>query len=81
MCIIILSICPLVNLLFRLMRGGQDCLKPHEKIFAANEEVQNIRLAFDKIKESISLAQKKYKRVVDKHRKSLEFQEDDWVLL
>lgn len=56
-------------------------LKPHNKIFAADEEVQDIRVAFDKIKESISLAQQKYKRAADKHRKSLEFQEDDWVLL
>ena len=31
-------------------------LKPHNKIFAADEEVQDIRVAFDKIKESISLA-------------------------
>ena len=56
-------------------------LKPHNKIFAANEEVRDIRVAFDKIKESISLAQQKYKRAADKHRKSLEFHEDDWVLL
>ena len=46
-----------------------------------DEEVRDIRVAFDKIKESISLAQQKYKRAADKHRKSLEFQEDDWVLL
>ena len=56
-------------------------LKPHNKIFAADEEKQDIRVALDKIKESISLAQKKYKRATDKHRKSLEFQEDAWVLL
>ena len=31
-------------------------LKPHKKIFATNEEVQDIRVAFDKIKESMSLA-------------------------
>ena len=56
-------------------------LKPHNKIFSTNEEVQDIRVAFDKIKESISLAQQKYKRATDKHRKSLDFQEDDWVML
>ena len=56
-------------------------LKPHNKIFAADEEVRDIRVAFDKIKESISLAQEKYKRAADKHRKSLDFHEDDWVLL
>ena len=56
-------------------------LKPHNKIFATDEEVQDIRVAFDKIKDSISLAQQKYKRATDKHKKSLDFQEDDWVLL
>ncbi|MCO5553453.1 hypothetical protein L7F22_006974 [Adiantum nelumboides] len=56
-------------------------LKPHEKIFAADEEVRDIRVAFDKIKESIKYAQQKYKRAADKHRKSLQFKDDDWVLL
>ena len=32
-------------------------LKPHNKIFAADEEVRDIRVAFDKIKESIPLTQ------------------------
>ncbi|MCO5559474.1 hypothetical protein L7F22_013074 [Adiantum nelumboides] len=54
-------------------------LKPHEKIFAADEEVQDIRVA--KIKESIQYAQQKYKRAADKHRKSLQFKDGDWVLL
>ena len=56
-------------------------LKPHSKIFAADEEVRDIRVAFDKIKESIHLAQQKYKRAADKKRKPLEFKDDDWVLL
>ena len=56
-------------------------LKPHNKIFAADEEVRDIRVAFDKIKESICVEQQKYKTAADKHRKSLEFHEDDWVLL
>ena len=56
-------------------------LKPHNKIYTTNEEECDIRIAFDKIKEFISLAQQKYKMVADKHWKSLEFQEDDWVLL
>ncbi|MCO5556350.1 hypothetical protein L7F22_009898 [Adiantum nelumboides] len=56
-------------------------LKPHEKIFAADEEVRDIRVAFDKIKESVRYAQQKYKRATDKHRKSLQFKDDDWVLL
>ncbi|MCO5607167.1 hypothetical protein L7F22_061360 [Adiantum nelumboides] len=52
-------------------------LKPHEKIFAADEEVRDIRVAFDKIKESIQSAQQTYKRAADKHRKPLQFKEDD----
>ncbi|MCO5565008.1 hypothetical protein L7F22_018678 [Adiantum nelumboides] len=56
-------------------------LKPHEKIFAADEEVRDIRVAFDKIKESIQSAQQTYKRAADKHRKPLQFKEGDWVLL
>ena len=32
-------------------------LNPHENIFAANEAVQDIWVAFDKIKDSIRLAQ------------------------
>ncbi|MCO5562083.1 hypothetical protein L7F22_015709 [Adiantum nelumboides] len=36
-------------------------LKPHEKIFAADEEVRDIPVAFDKIKESIQSAQQTYK--------------------
>ncbi|MCO5611851.1 hypothetical protein L7F22_066110 [Adiantum nelumboides] len=47
----------------------------------ANEEVRDIRVAFDKIKESIQYAQQKYKRAADKHRKSLQFKDGDWVLL
>ena len=56
-------------------------LKPHEKIFVANKEAQDIQLAFDKIKESIHLAQQKYKKVKDKYKKPLGFKKDDWVLL
>ncbi|MCO5573202.1 hypothetical protein L7F22_026969 [Adiantum nelumboides] len=47
----------------------------------ADEEVRDIRVAFDKIKESIQYAQQKYKRAADKHRKSLQFKDGDWVLL
>ncbi|MCO5573649.1 hypothetical protein L7F22_027421 [Adiantum nelumboides] len=56
-------------------------LKPHEKISATDEEVRDIRVAFDKIKESIQSAQQMYKRAADKHRKHLQFKEGDWVLL
>ena len=43
-------------------------LKPLEKIFAANEEVRDIRVAFDKIKDSIHLAQQQFKNIADKNR-------------
>ncbi|MCO5570274.1 hypothetical protein L7F22_023993 [Adiantum nelumboides] len=56
-------------------------LKPHEKIFAVDEEVRDIRVAFDKIKESIQSAQQTYKRAADRYRKPLQFKEGDWVLL
>ena len=56
-------------------------LKPQEKIFAMDEEVQDIQMAFDKIKDSIHLAQQKYKKAIDKHGKHLDFRYDDWVLL
>ena len=56
-------------------------LKPHDKIFAADEYVRDISVAFEKIKEAISRAQDKHKRAADKHRRSLAFKEDDWVLL
>ena len=57
-------------------------LKPHAKIFTTNKEVQDIWVAFDRIKDSIHLlAQQKYKKAADKHRRPLEFHDDDWVLL
>ena len=56
-------------------------MKPHDKIFAADEYVRDISVAFEKIKEAISRAQDKHKRDADKHRRSLAFIEDDWVLL
>ena len=56
-------------------------LKPHIQIFGVDKEVHDIQEAFEKIKESISLAQQKYKKVADKYRKPLEFHDDDWELL
>ncbi|MCO5593253.1 hypothetical protein L7F22_047260 [Adiantum nelumboides] len=46
-----------------------------------DEEVRDIRVAFDKIKESIQYAQQKYKRAADKHRKPVQFKDGDWILL
>ena len=56
-------------------------LRTHDKIFATNAYVCDISVAFDKIKEAIAHAQDKHKRVADKHRRSLAFKENDWVLL
>ena len=50
-------------------------------IFVANEYVRDIKESFKKIKEAIIALQHKQKRVVDKHRRPLEFNIDDWVLL
>ena len=48
-------------------------LKPHDTIFAADEYVRDISVAFEKLKEAISHAQDKHKRAADKHRRSLAF--------
>ncbi|MCO5553393.1 hypothetical protein L7F22_006914 [Adiantum nelumboides] len=56
-------------------------VSPNKKDVCTDEEVRYIRVAFDKIKESIQYAQQKYKRAADKNRKSLQFKDGDWVLL
>ena len=43
--------------------------------------MQDIGIAFDKFKESIHLAQQRYKKASYNHKKPLEFKDDDWVLL
>ena len=48
-------------------------LKPHDTIFAADEYVRDISVAFENLKEAISHAQDKHKRAADKHRRSLAF--------
>ncbi|MCO5558299.1 hypothetical protein L7F22_011878 [Adiantum nelumboides] len=60
---------------------SDTCQRKFDDGFNADEEVRDIRVAFDKIKESIQYAQQKYKRAADKHRKSLQFKDGDWVLL
>ena len=50
-------------------------------VFAADEYTRDLKESFDKLKESISIAQQKQKQTVDKHRRELVFKEDDWVLL
>ena len=56
-------------------------LKIKNNIFAADEYVRDIKESFQKIKEAIFTSQHKQKRAVDKHRRPLEFNIDDWVLL
>ena len=50
-------------------------------IFAADEHVRDIKESFQKIREAILAYQQRPKRATDKHRRHLEFKEDDWVLL
>ena len=56
-------------------------IKPHEKIFAADEYVRDIAVAFDKVKDAIAKAQEKHKKAADKHRRPVAFKDDEWVLL
>ena len=56
-------------------------LKMKHNIFVVDEYVRDIQESFQKIKEVISASQHKQKRVVDKHRRPLEFNINDWVLL
>ena len=70
--------------LFEIIEGRPKLpllLRTNDKIFAADAYVRDISVAFEKIKEAISHAQEKHKRAADKHRRSLAFKEDDWVLL
>ena len=53
----------------------------HQNIFTADEYVHDLQTSFEKIKDAISITQQKQKSTADKHRRSLEFKEDDWVLL
>ena len=50
-------------------------------IFDAHEYVRDIQESFQKIMEAISNLQHKKKRTVDKHRRPLELNINDWVLL
>ena len=56
-------------------------LKVKDNIFAADEYVRDIQDAFQKIRENIQASQQKQKRAADKHRRPLEFKDDEWVLL
>ena len=50
-------------------------------IFVADEYVRDIKESFQKIKEAIFALHHKQKKAVDKHRRPLEFNVDDWALL
>ena len=56
-------------------------LKMKHNIFVVDEYVRDIQESFKKIKEAISVLQHKQKRDVDKHRRPLQFNINDWVLL
>ena len=50
-------------------------------VFATHEYSQDLKESFQKIKDSISITQKRQKAAADKHRRNLIFKENDWVLL
>ena len=56
-------------------------LKVKNNIFVAEKYVRDMKESFQKIKEAISALQHKQKRAIDKHRRPLEFNINDWVLL
>ena len=56
-------------------------LRTKGNIFTADLYVRDVKEAFQKIREAILAAQQRQKRAADKHRRPLEFKEDDWVLL
>ena len=56
-------------------------LRTHQNIFTGDEYVRDLQMSFDKIKDAIKITQLKQKSSVDKHRRSLDFKVDDWVLL
>ena len=56
-------------------------LRMHQNIFAADEYVRDLQMSFEKIKDAIKVTQQKQKSAADKHRRSLDFKVDDWVLL
>ena len=69
---------------FEILEGRSKVplvLRTHGKIFTADEYSRDLRKSFKKIKEAISASQHKQKRAVDKHRRPLEFNINDWVLL
>ena len=53
----------------------------HQNIFVADEYVRDLQMSFEKIRDAIRITQQKQKSAIDKHRRSLDFKEDDWVLL
>ncbi|NHV87628.1 hypothetical protein, partial [Escherichia coli] len=69
---------------FKIIEGHPKplpILKMHQKIFAADEYARDVNIAFQKIKEAVQASQQKQKRAADKHKRPLEFKENDWVLL
>ena len=50
-------------------------------IFTANEYVRDVKESFQNIREAIHASQQWQKRAADKHHRTLEFKDNDWVLL
>ena len=69
---------------FEIIKGRPkvpSILRMHQNIFAADEYVCDLQMSFEKIKDAIKISQQKQKSTVDKHRRSLDFKEDEWVFL
>ena len=69
---------------FEIVEGRSKILpilRMKGKIFAADEKVRDIKDAFLKIKETILASQQRQKKAANKHRRPIEYKDDEWVLL
>ena len=51
------------------------------KVFAIDKYSRDMKESFQKIKDTISIIQKRQKAAIDKHQRTLIFKENDWILL
>lgn len=56
-------------------------LRTKDEIFAADEYVRDLDVAFGQVRTAIARSQNKHKMAADKHRRDMEVKEGDWVLL
>ena len=69
---------------FEIVEGGKKLppiLHTKDKIFQADQYVQNMDETFQKIKHALEKTQAKQKKAADQHRRELLFSLGDWVLL